>query len=212
MGTHLQSLKSNLQSIRVCVRTMLRLQSSLIRLQPALFQQSTCLASLHTSAALDTKRHIVLQRRRRKRLRLKKLNNRFADVTEGQRETKERWTKERMMADLEQVWRENGLNEEPPILSVDKKRELMVRWFKEGKLYSVMGHDELVDYNLNTPIQVAPDKLQPKVWYMNENTPRHDNKIHFSGDIMKRMTPGEKLRSGEKTATELLSELKLTEK
>merc|ERR1711879_500146 len=149
MGTHLQSLKSNLQSIRVCVRTMLRLQSSLIRLQPALFQQSTCLASLHTSAALDTKRHIVLQRRRRKRLRLKKLNNRFADVTEGQ-------------------------------------REMMVRWFKEGKLYSVMGHDELVDYNLNTPIQVAPDKLQPKCWYMDEKTPRHSHQIHFSDDIKKR--------------------------
>ena len=65
-----------------------------------------------------------------------------------QRESKERWTKERMTADLEQVWRENGLTEEPPILSVEKKRELMVRWFQEGKLYSVMGHDELVDYRV----------------------------------------------------------------
>ena len=48
---------------------------------------------------------------------------------------------------------------------------------------------------------------------MDENTPRHDNKIHFSGDIMKRVeqkpSPGEQLRSGEKTAEELLSELKL---
>ena len=142
--------------------------------------------SLHTSAALDTKRHIVLQRRRRKRLRLKKINNRFADVSQLQREQKERWTKERKAADLEQVWRENGLTEEPPILSVDKKRELMVRWFKEGKLYSVMGHDELVDYNLNIPIQVGPDKLQPKCWYMDEKTPRHSHQIHFSDDIKKR--------------------------
>merc|ERR1711997_227115 len=160
------------------------------------------LRSLHTSAALDTKRHIVLQRRRRKRLRLKKINNRFADVSQLQREQKERWTKERKAADLEQVWRENGLTEEPPILSVDKKRELMVRWFQEGKLYSVMGHDELVDYNLNIPIQVAPDKLQPKCWYMDEKTPRHSHQIHFSDDIKKR-APKIKLKQNRiKSGTE----------
>ena len=104
--------------------------------------------SLHTTCVLDTKRHIVLQRRRRKRLRLKKLNNRFADVHSMQRESKERWTKERMTADLEQVWRENGLTEEPPILSVEKKRELMVRWGQEGQralhLLQILAHVFLV--------------------------------------------------------------------
>lgn len=117
-----------------------------------------------------------------------------------QRESKERWTKERMTADLEQVWRENGLTEEPPILSVEKKRELMVRWFQEGKLYSVMGHDELVDYNLNIPIQVSPDKLQPKIWYMDEKTPRHRHEIHFSDDIRK-----QHFRKSEKVDGELES-------
>ena len=78
------------------------------------------------------------------------------------------------------VWRENGLEKEPPILSQEEKRALMVRWFNEDKLYHVMGHDEMVDYNLNTPIMVKPTKVQPKVWHMNEDTPRHSARLLFN--------------------------------
>ena len=101
---------------------------------------------ISTTPSLEHKRHIVYQRRRRKRLRYRKLHYRYADQNIESEKQKVAWYDNREKEDLKNVWVENGLTNEPPQLTVAKKREIVYNWFKTGKINSIMGHEELYAY------------------------------------------------------------------
>merc|ERR1712048_70278 len=184
-GVHLHCSARSLPS-SVCTNTNLFASNNKTGTSVLVKQQSY--APFSTTAALEHKRHIVYQLRRRKRRRLMQLNMRYADMMKDRNVELENFTTEREQQDLELVWKENGLDEEPPMLSPEKKREIVMRWYKEGKIYNIMGYDELVDYNLRTPIKAPRFKVQPKVWYLNAETPRHAAGLHMNKTNVKAWT------------------------
>merc|ERR1712038_114250 len=163
--------------LRACSQFFLLFQN---RFMVNSISNSICIQSreIHTTPELEHKRHIIYQRRRRKRRRYLKLHSRYADQNIESEKQKKSWYENREKEDLKNVWLENGLTSEPPQLSPSKKREILYTWFKTGKIHSIMTHEELCDYNLGIPIKAGPTKVQPVIWRGGPNNPRHKLEQH----------------------------------
>lgn len=138
--------------------------------------------SLSTTVPLENKRFIKYILARRKALRLKKMKHRFANDIALERATHQKWENDRYSADLELVWRQNGLDEEPPILTPEEKEKKLREWYESGQILTVMSHEELSDYNTKLGIRSNSIKTQPWVWRTLENPmiPRHQRGLFES--------------------------------
>jgi len=96
-----------------------------------------------------------------------------------------KWENDRYAADLELVWRQNGLDEEPPLMTFQEKNKKLREWFECGHIYNVMSHEELSDYNQKLPIKSKHNQTQPWVWRSLENPqiPRHQRQLFESKNL-----------------------------
>lgn len=132
-----------------------------------------------------------MQIARRRALRLKKMNYRYAAEDTNRRAAYTKWLDDRKNADLELVWKSNGLTKEPPILTLEQKKQNLLEWREKGKAYYVMTHEEICDYNIDLPLRVKPSKLQPYVWRSLEDNdiPRHQKHLFGLGHNTRSRSP-----------------------
>lgn len=138
-----------------------------------------------TTPNLSNKRMIITILRRRKYNRLCKMRVKYANDIAQREATKSKWENDRYAADLELVWRQNGLEQEPPLMNLKEKEQKLREWFECGHIYNVMSHEELSDYNQKLPIKSKHNQTQPWVWRSLENPqiPRHQRSLFESENL-----------------------------
>ena len=138
--------------------------------------------ALSTTQNLENKRMIITILRRRKYNRLQKMKVKYANDIAQREAVQAKWENDRYAADLELVWRQNGLDEEPPLMTFQEKNKKLREWFECGHIYNVMSHEELSDYNQKLPIKSKHNQTQPWVWRSLENPqiPRHQRQLFES--------------------------------
>lgn len=160
-----------------------------------------------TTQNLDNKRVIMYILSRRKALRKKKMRYRYANDIAFKKATRNKWHDDRHAADLELVWRQNGLEEEPPIMTFEEKDKKLREWYESGQIQTIMSHEELSDYNISLPIRTNVNKTQPWIWRTLENPsiPRHQRSLFESLNYFNQQTQNE---MAEKYGTEVSSQEK----